>query len=351
MNRLLKGLREIPAVLLILLSAASFPVWAGCTTGSGNVQLNNINVNNGNIQAGDVLYSTSHTIKYTCQRGGMSDGDFQTYMTFTEDFRRLLQQFQTLGLGVNLTVMEKDDKTEVTGDVSIPWADIQNAITASGRQLVFGPLRNSYKNFETASFTTTIKLELFINHAFTNGFLIKTLPGMGAINIVSSSRGLGSAALINISGFSIRIFSSNLGSVDISPLLVHLGRFYTTDTQKRSEPFTITARQKNAANDNFPVALRIRFASPAGLTLTDEKRAVLLKNKYDSNNNGLQLSIEDNSGGKVTFDNDEEMGDITMGKRTMGSIQKQYTAVLNTTGDPIKTGDFEVAIPVVITYN
>ncbi|ECG5802332.1 hypothetical protein VQZ79_003523 [Salmonella enterica] len=349
MNR--PGLWGIPAVLLILLSIISLPARAfddGCTTLSGSVQLSNVNSNISTATSGQILYSSSHTISYKCTRGGISAGGFQTHMIFTSAFSDLIGLFKQLGLGLRLQITETDSKG-VSGTVNITWSQIQG--NTGGRALNFGPLRNGYKYGEEAILSANINLELFVDNDFKNTMLVKPISGMQIMDLVSSSSGSAKRAAISTGGFNLRLLPDNLGTVDISPMLVSLGHFYTTDAEKKSGSFTVTARQQNAANSAFSVALRIRFNAPVGMSLTAGKTAVLLKNTGDSGDNGLQLSIvEDESGKKVVFDKDEEMGNINIGTSPSGRIQKTYHAVLDKTGVPV-TGNFQVSSTVTVTYN
>lgn len=350
MNR--PGLWGMPAVLLILLSIISLPARAidgGCTTSSGTVQLSNVNSNVSTATSGQILDSRSYTISYKCTRGGSGDGDFQTLMIFTPAFRDLMNAFKVLGLGLNLHITETDSKG-TSGTTDITWAQILKNIATPGKSLKFGPLRNSYQYGEEATLSASINLELFVENSFKNSVLVEAIPGMQVMELTSSDYAVKRAAIYT-GGFNLRILPDNLGKVDISPMLVSLGHFYITDAEKKSGSFTVTARQQNAANSAFSVALWIKFNAPAGLTLTDAGKAVLLKNTGDTGNNGLQLSIvEDGSGKKVEFDKDEEMGDINMGTSPSGLIQKTYHAVLDKTGVPV-TGKFQVSSTVTVTYN
>ncbi|EEF7431730.1 hypothetical protein GWC21_22180 [Salmonella enterica subsp. enterica serovar Java] len=344
----------IPAVLLILLSLVSLPARAlddGCTTLSGSVQLSNVNSNISTATSGQILYSSSHTISYECTRGGISAGDFQTHMIFTTDFRNLIDLFRQLGLGLNLHITETDSKG-TSGTVDITWAQILKNIATPGKAVKFGPVRSSqYQAGETATLSAVISLELFVDNNFKNTMLVKPISGMQIMDLVSGSSGSAKRAAISTSGFNLRLLPDNLGTVDISPGLVSLGHFYITDAEKKSGSFTVTARQQNAANSAFSVALRIKFNAPVGMSLTSDGTAVLLKNTGDSGNNGLQLSIvEDESGKKVIFDKDEEMGSINIGTSSSGRTQKTYHAVLDKTGVPV-TGNFQVSSTVTVTYN
>ncbi|EDX6409117.1 hypothetical protein CD625_002812 [Salmonella enterica subsp. enterica serovar Oranienburg] len=352
MNR--PGLWGIPAVLLILLSLVSLPARAiddGCTTSSGTVQLSNVNANTSTTTSGQILYSSNHTISYKCTRGGMSSGDFQTHVVFSPAFRTLMESFKNLGLGLCLHITEKDSKG-TSGTVDITWKQIQEIFPSPGKTFKFGPLRSSqYKYGETATLSAVVSLELFVDTKFNDVMLVKPIPGMQIMDLVSSLGGSSIKAAIFTGGFNLRILPDNLGTVDISPMLVSLGHFYITDAEKKSGSFTVTARQQNAANSAFSVALRIRFNAPAGMSLTADKTAVLLKNTGDSGDNGLQLSIvEDESGKKVIFDKDEEMGNINIGTSSTGRAQKTYHAVLDKTGVPV-TGNFQVSSTVTVTYN
>ncbi|EGJ6725787.1 hypothetical protein MSU26_004255 [Salmonella enterica] len=344
----------IPAVLLILLSIISLPARAlddGCTTLSGSVQLSNVNSNISTATSGQILYSSSHTISYKCTRGGISAGDFQTHMIFTTDFRNLIDLFRQLGVGLNLHITETDSKG-TSGTVDITWAQILKNIATPGKAVKFGPVRNSqYQAGETATLSAVISLELFVANNFKNTMLVKPISGMQIMDLVSGSSGSVKRAAISTGGFNLRLLPDNLGTVDISPMLVSLGHFYTTDAEKKSGSFTVTARQQNAANSAFSVALRIRFNAPVGMSLTSDGTAVLLKNTGDAGSNGLQLSIEeDESGKKVIFDKDEEMGNINIGTSPSGRIQKTYHVVLDKTGVPV-TGNFQVSSTVTVTYN
>ncbi|EDU6366527.1 TPA: hypothetical protein MM834_004264 [Salmonella enterica subsp. houtenae] len=351
MNR--PGLWGIPAVLIILLSLVSFPARAiddGCTTSLGTVQLSNVNSNISTATSGQILYSSSHTISYTCTRGGQNDGDFQTHVVFTSAFSGLMETIRTLGLGLRLHITETDSKG-TSGTTDITWGQIQEIFRLPGKSFKFGPARNQYGYGDTATLSAVISLELFVDTKIKNTLTLQTISGMKIMDLVSSSSGSSKRAAIYTGGFNLRLLPDNLGKVDISPMLVSLGHFYITDAEKKSGSFTVTARQQSPANNAFNVALRIRFNAPAGMSLTADDTAVLLKNTGDAGNNGLQLSIvEDESGKKVIFNKDEEMGNIDIGTSSSGLRQKTYHAVLDKAGTPV-TGNFQVSSTVTVTYD
>ncbi|HDD2124286.1 TPA: hypothetical protein PAP86_004613 [Salmonella enterica] len=174
---------------------------------------------------------------------------------------------------------------------------------------------------------------------------------MHIIDLVSSSAGSTKRVSISTGGFYLRLLPDNLGTVDISPMLVSLGYFYITDAEKKSWSFTVTARQQNADNSAFSVALRIKFNVPVGMFLTSDGTDVLLKNTGDTDNNGLQYSIvEDENAKKVIFEKNEDMGNINIGASSLGRTQKTYHAELDKTGVPV-TGNFQVSSAITVTYN
>lgn len=366
MNRLLKGRGKILAALFMLSGAVSLPAWgivapqaSYCTVTSGNpLNMQNVNVNISNAVPGTVLYkSTSHHIEYTCYLvPSFQTPQFRTNLRFSADFLALKNTMINLGLGVNIIIKE-----DASGSVTIPWADIKNS--AAGKLFPFGDYITidqdevNKKYYMTVKKSADITLELFVENTFKNTQLILPVGTMNAIDIYTNDGGYGSSEGIPVktSGFNIRILPDNLGKVVISPRLVQLGHFYTTDISKRSQPFTVTAQQANNTNVAFSVPLRIRFEPQAGLEMTADKTAVKIKNTGDANDNGLQLSIEDtDSGKKVVFGEDEDMGIISMGSNVAsGQVPKRYVAVLDKIpGVPdVITGKFEVSGTVVVTYN
>ncbi len=366
MNR--PGLWGIPAVLIILLSLVSLPARASCTAGGGTITLNNISGNSA-LSPGDVVSTGRHVIAYTCYRDNSGDiGDFYTTLSFSPDMSRLLQMLQGLGLGVELTIAEHDvtigRKIETSEPIrTIGWDAISDLIKQIGqsKSIQFGPKRNYiqaspvYEKDKYTSFSTTVDVKVYATTSFRDIFSNEQTSNIStAFNISTSNSGASTSASMGVSPFRLRLFTMNPGRVDISPPLVNLGRFLTSETEKKSPPFTVTAVQTSTVGNTITVPLKIKFSSPAGLTLTADKTAVLLKNKENTGNNGLQLSIvEDGSGNKVIFDKEDEMmGDITLGSKILGNLPKTYHAVLSKSGasETITVGKFEVASIVTVTY-
>ncbi len=365
MNSLLRG--GIPAVLIILLSLVSLPARASCTAGGGTITLNNIS-GNSTLSPGNVVSTGQHKITYTCYRDNSGDiGDFYTTLSFSSDMSKLLRMLQGAGLGVELTINEHDStpgrKIETSESTRIiGWDVISELIKQAGQSklIQFGPERNyiaaspvSAKDKYT-SFSTTVDVKVYVVTSFHDIFRNDTTSDIpAAFNISTSNSSASTSASMGVSPFHLRLFTMNPGRVDISPPLVNLGRFLTSETEKKSPPFTVTAVQTSAVGDAITVPLKIKFSAPAGLTLTTDKTAVLLKNK-DRVPNGLQLSIEeDGSGRKVIFDKEDEMmGDISLGSKILGNLPKTYHAVLSKRGtsETITVGKFEVASIVTVTY-
>ncbi|EIR4881712.1 hypothetical protein LW377_004694 [Salmonella enterica] len=367
MNSLLRG--GIPAVLIILLSLVSLPARASCTAGGGTITLNNISGNSA-LSPGDEVSKGHHEITYTCYRDSNDGSDFYTTLSFSSGMSQLLQMLQGIGLGVELTIAEHDttsgEKMNITETSrTIGWDAISGLIKQTGqtKSIQFGPKRNYIQAFspftgdkdKNVVFSTTVDVKVYVVTPFDNTFRNETIPGIStAFNINTSGSSASTSASVGVSPFRLRLFTMNPGRVDISPPLVNLGRFLTSETEKKSPPFTVTAVQTSTVGNTITVPLKIKFSSPAGLTLTADKTAVLLKNKENTGNNGLQLSIvEDGSGNKVIFDKEDEMmGDITLGSKILGNLPKTYHAVLSKSGasETITVGKFEVASIVTVTY-
>ncbi|EAN5736190.1 hypothetical protein EJD04_26160 [Salmonella enterica] len=365
MNR--PGLWGIPAVLIILLSLVSLPARASCTAGGGTITLNNIS-GNSTLSPGDEVSKGQHKITYTCYRDNNDGGDFYTTLSFSSEMSQLLRMLQGIGLGVELTINEHDStpgRKIATSESTrtIGWNAISLAIKQTGpsSSIQFGPKRNyiaaslADDKSKYTSFSTTVDVKVYVVTYFENTFRNEPISGIpAAFNISTSNSGASTSASTGISSFNLRLFTMNPGRVDISPPLVNLGRFLTSETEKKSPPFTVTAVQTSTVGNTITVPLKIKFSSPAGLTLTADKTAALLKNKENTGNNGLQLSIvEDGSGNKVIFDKEDEMmGDITLGSKTLGNLPKTYHAVLSKSGtsETITVGKFEVSSIVTVTY-
>ncbi|HIB1392492.1 TPA: hypothetical protein ACWV4T_005199 [Salmonella enterica subsp. enterica serovar Muenchen] len=378
MNWLLKGMQRRLAGLFIVLSVATFPAWgiteSVCTPDSAvAVHINSVNVRQSLISAGTVLDTSQwYNVPYTCIVGVSSARESKTSLVFTPQFAGIIQQISRLGLGLSMTVQDQD-QTAGTKTTEIGWDQIKEAGgttdgTGNAKIFPFGfKIELKPGNDDTTVHRTMrIQLKLYVVTTYKSDMLILTVPGMPALYILSNNEGFGNyQKALSTSAFSIRIFPDNLGNVTISPLLVNFGRFFTTDASKKSQPFTVTAQQKNRPSQSFQVPLTIRFGAPSGLELTPDNQSVKLKNTSvttceggipceQKNDNGLALSITDSiTGKKVIFNKDEDMGNISLDKDSLsGLIRKTYYAELNTIpGATVQTGRFEVSVPVVVRYN
>ncbi|MDJ7507173.1 fimbrial protein [Salmonella enterica] len=353
MNRLLKGRGKILAALFMLSGAVSLPAWA-CQVTSGTIDMPGVNIRLSNIQQGVTLYRGSHHINYTCYAPGANDS-LQTNLAFTQAFYTNIMNsdFGRSGLGVNIIIQEKDSP-----EVTITWAELKSH--RAGDLFQFGKNRKGDTGvvpFEPVYLSADITLELFIDNKFNNtqSFMVN---GMDALTVYNSSRpGItesGPKGNAKTGTFSVRILSNSLGKVIVTPLLVNLGNFYTSfNGTKRSAPFTVTAQQQEGVVAPFLMPLKIKFIPQDGLELTDNDTAMKLKNTGNASDNGLQLSIEDTAtGGKISFNKDEGMGDISLGgSAASGSVAKTYVAVLSEVpGADVTTGRFEARSTVIVTY-
>lgn len=352
MNRLLKGRGKILAALFMLSGAVSLPAWA-CQVTSGVIDMPSVNIRLDNIQQGVTLYRGSHHINYTCFVPGVIYS-FQTHLAFTPDFYTNIinSNFGRSGLGVNIIIQEKDAPA-----VTISWTDLKSH--RAGELFRFGKYRNGDADAvpgKTINLSADITLELFVDNKFnsTQSFMVN---GINIIKIQNNSTNNGESGVLTpakTGPFSVRILSNGLGKVIVTPLLVNLGNFYTSfNGTKRSAPFTVTAQQMENAVTSFLMPLKIKFIPQDGLELTDNDTAMKLKNTGNVSDNGLQLSIEDTAtGGKISFNKDEGMGDISLGgSAASGSVAKTYVAVLSEVpGADVTTGRFEARSTVVVTY-
>lgn len=380
MNWLLKGMQRRLAGLFIVLSAAAFPAWgitfeSVCTPDSiTNIHINSVNVRQSMLSTGTVLdISQWYNVPYTCTVGISSAKKHNPSLVFTPDFATVITTIDRLGLGLSMTVQDQDTDAG-TQTTEIGWDQIKkvgNTAGGTGNAVIF-PFGSVIKlkpgNDDTIVHRTmSVQLKLLVETTYRGDMLLLTVPAMSALNIISNSEGFTGTGgrPLKTSSFAIRIFPDNLGNVTISPLLVNFGRFFTTDASKKSQPFTVTAQQKNRPSQSFQVPLTIRFGAPSGLELTPDNQSVKLKNTSvttceggttceQKTDNGLALSITDSATGKkVTFNKEEDMGDISLDKDSLsGLIRKTYYAELNTIpGATVQTGRFEVSVPVVVRYN
>ncbi|EGY1755073.1 hypothetical protein JHS31_002422 [Salmonella enterica] len=345
-------LKAIPAGLLIVLCTFSVRVHAlfnECQVTSGNVlNLRNINLTTDEFSPGTVIYTTSQNVGFDCHISIVKPSNTRPKLVLSYgyfgDFSRTLDN---MGLGFQLTITE-----DGTSPVVFSWDEIKAIKNGNELRKDFG---NILPLGKPVSRMATLKLDFLYTKAYTSNSAVTAFPGAGGnvLNIVplpETPRANG----INLSPFNVRILRRGLGKVDIMPSLVSLGHFYTTyePSQSKQASFTVTARQvlRPAAGQEFTLPLSVTFGKGA-LSADASNQALNLVN-LDGNANGLRLSIKDNTGRQITFDDKEKMGDININSQLSGSVSKIYTAeVTPVPGGTVRTGKFSAAIPVTVTYD
>lgn len=205
---------------------------------------------------------------------------------------------------------------------------------------------------ETRHSTANIKLQLVATKNIT-GVVKVSIPSARAFIITP---GFGSTwADVNFTAFNLQSIPSCFGRVRIMPSVISFGHIYTDDPSSGSSPlrqaaFTITADRNPACagitSDRYDISLISQF-SVAGKSLTNNNQSIVLTNSAGAN--GLTLSLQDDTGGRLQFGTPSFFGDIS--SRTGTIIQRKYTALLEKiAGQPLQTGAFTADVVVKITY-
>ncbi|ELF6713929.1 hypothetical protein RA350_004439, partial [Salmonella enterica] len=253
---------------------------------------------------------------------------------------------KNMGLGIQFIITEKGKSATFT------WDEIQKIANGNELRKEFGEVLPSGISDHNA----TIKMDFLYTTEYKESSSVTNIGG--AINVmnINPTNAAPKENGFNLSPFNVRILRRGLGKVDITPSLVNLGHFYTSDKSSPSKQanFMVTARQvlRPAPGQAFTLPLQVTFGTGA-LSPSDNGQALNLVNMDNSTPNGLQLSVKESStGSPITFDKKEELGDISINSQLSGMVSKTYTAeVKPAPGATVQTGKFSAAIPVTVTYN
>lgn len=383
-NRIIKKLikKMVLPLLTILLITTGFPVWAdsSCSVTGGIIQLNDVNLQAGEVTPRKILYTNTHQVTYTCSVTAHNQ-TFNWYPALSAQGSHLgdvITLLKSLGLAMEITIQEPG----TSGSADIKWDTLQDNHFTKIFGTVMGTDSGNYSKCTgepdtsqqfhcTYTRTADITVKLFVENEFKAINISTPVPSINdALFIVPVARGVASGIPgtpgkgITTSPFNIRILSADLFKLEITPQTVNLGRLYKTDTNLfRSGDFTVTVKQnKNIApNQRFTLPLEITFQG-ASLSLMNGGKGLVLKNTDGDNNmpndNGLQLAIRDKTSNKlVTFNQKTSMGDLDVTWDRNGGVPsnfftRQYAVeVSRISGAEIKTGRFTASVPVIVTYN
>lgn len=379
MNRIIKKLikKMVLPLLTILLITTGFPVWAdsSCSVTGGIIQLNDVNLQAGNIISGAVLYTNTHQVTYTCSVTAQNQ-TFNWYPALSAQESHLgdvITLLKSLGLAMEITIQEPG------ASATINWETLQDNHFTKIFGTVMGTDSGDYSKCTgkpdtsqrfhcTYTRTADITVKLFVENRFKSVNISKPVPPINdVLFIVPVAWGTESGIPgtpgkgIKTSPFNIRILSADLFKLEITPPTVNLGRLYKTDTNLfRSGAFDVKVIQQrdSAPDQSFTLPLDITFQR-GKLSLTSDNKGLILKNTDDesgnSDGNGLQLAIRDKTSNElVTFDKKQPVGDLNIDSNRAGanSVTRQYAVeVSRINGAEIKTGRFTASVPVIVTYN
>lgn len=378
-NRIIKKLikKMVLPLLTILLITTGFPVWAdsSCSVTGGIIQLNDVNLQAGNIISGAVLYTNTHQVTYTCSVTAQNQ-TFNWYPALSAQESHLgdvITLLKSLGLAMEITIQEPG------ASATINWETLQDNHFTKIFGTVMGTDSGDYSKCTgkpdtsqrfhcTYTRTADITVKLFVENRFKSVNISKPVPPINdVLFIVPVAWGTESGIPgtpgkgIKTSPFNIRILSADLFKLEITPPTVNLGRLYKTDTNLfRSGAFDVKVIQQrdSAPDQSFTLPLDITFQR-GKLSLTSDNKGLILKNTDDesgnSDGNGLQLAIRDKTLNElVTFDKKQPVGDLNIDSNRAGanSVTRQYAVeVSRINGAEIKTGRFTASVPVIVTYN
>ncbi|EDW2057264.1 fimbrial protein [Salmonella enterica subsp. enterica] len=352
-------LKTILMVLAMMAGAAALPVQAfgpsdsKCDITSGPLPFKNMNLKSTGYEAGDTLQEFSFPIQYDCTvYYDLNDRWPTKYiptLRTTDDFRTEVDKLDKAGLGLELTITEKESGKSAT----LPWSEIKNTGGGTFITRPFGAAlpQDSQSNPKVTTRHGTLSGKIFAEDNYQAPVMLNIAP-MTALKITPDNEGKNYFGTgIRIPSFYIRIFPDNLGVVKISPSpTVDFGRIYATSLDtltKTSAPFTVTAEQKTGTGTPFEMPLSIEFDT-GGLPLTADNQSIIL-------DNGLKLSVIDTVAPdkKITFNQTYPMGTISFQPSTGTGISKTYTAKVEPVSNKpdIKTGRFNAGVTVEVTYN
>lgn len=349
-------LKTILMVLAMMAGTAALPVQAfgpvdsKCDVTSSPLPFTNINLKSTGYKEGDTLKEFTFPIKYNCTvYYDINDKNPTIYiptLKTSESFGTEIEKLDRAGLGLELTIQEKEQSPEILG-----WDQIRKTGKGSFILQPFGaglPM-DPHSNPVTTPRTGTLSGKIFATLSYQNAPVMVNIMSVTALNITPDKYGRNNSGTgVRIPSFYIRIFPDNLGQVAISPSVVDFGRIYATSLDtltKTSPPFTVRAEQKTGTTYPFDMPLNIEFDT-GGQTLTADNQAIIL-------DNGLKLSITDTQtpDKKITFNQTYSMGTIHFLPSTGTGISTTYTAKVEPVpGAQIKTGTFNAAVTVKVTY-
>ncbi|MDM2770110.1 adhesion protein [Citrobacter sp. Cpo147] len=321
--------------------------WSYCDA-SGNVAIQNINIQGGAFNAGDELQRITVPVSYTCHTSYKSYGPEYRATLNLYSLGNLVNTFKNNGLGMDIIAQEGS-----LAPVTFTWKDIQAGFSGWSSSKVFGQWMDMNKTYNLSG---TLTFRIFVYQAFKWNFININIP-VNTFNILPyNPSGFGPPSVpfkpLTMNAFNLRFIPDNSGKVIASPSVLRMGRFYTEYKETmvvREMPFTVTAQQNIGTNTPFIAPLAIEFQTN-GLTLADNDSSVTLKNAKGEAN-GFRLSVVDESGVSVKFNMKADMGRINLDNASGGKIIKKYKAKIEPIpGSEIKTGSFSAAMTIVVTY-
>ncbi|EDQ9952889.1 hypothetical protein ZM36_003014 [Salmonella enterica subsp. diarizonae] len=364
-------------VLAMMAGAAALPVQAtitSCKVTSSHMQLPDINLSTTDWSKNPISTS-SVQIGYSCTIGPLTDSADRYYATLVVDpgFRDAIQALKASHLGLNLTITDGTGKPR-----ELSWDQIKKTGSGSDVKISFGDkLDTSYSETKTTTRTATLYGEFIATEGSAPKVPVNISVGSASpafeIRPVNSGT-YGSVGTIDTSAFNVRLFPANTGKICISTsgpetgsgacpgngpfyASVNFGHLYATsvDTLTRTTPFWVNATQSigTTSSQGFDVPLNVEFVS-GGEALTDGGKAIKLHKAGTPEENGLVLSISDQNGQKVTFNQPVPMGkSLYFAQSNWDTTSQKYTAKVEPASNnaEIKTGQFQANLVVKVTYN
>ncbi|ECG5644754.1 hypothetical protein E1K64_24065 [Salmonella enterica subsp. enterica serovar Poona] len=253
------------------------------------------------------------------------------------------------GLGMNISIHENG-----AGNVTIPWWQITSTMSTGGGVQFGAPIDSNTSNIPHSA---TVQLTLYVEHLVNTAQIVQVPSSTFRINPCSPGSGcrLQSNAALTNSSFAIRYMPDNFGYVSVTPSSINIGHIYTDypTTSTKTASFTVEAGQRAGGfgGGQFTIPLQVTFTAP-GKTLTDASQAVVMTS--NGTPNGLKLSLLDNiTSTKVKFNQPSDLGILKSDDQgdMSAPAKKTYTARLERTQAPTKTGPFSADVVVTVTYN
>ncbi|WP_079899923.1 hypothetical protein [Salmonella enterica] len=366
-------------VLAMMSGAAALPVQAtiaNCSVTSPSLTVPDISLSSTTWVTGKPVGPSSHvTVNFTCYIGPPTDSADRYYATLVvnEDFREAIQALTSAHLGLNLEI------TDGTGNPgALTWDQIKTTGAGSDVKVSFGAKLNPTGKGDTTTRTATLTGTFIATEGKPPSVPvnINVAGTQKAFDIRPVSSGTyNSVGKIGTSAFNVRLFPANTGKICISTFgpetgsgacpgngpfyaTVNFGHLYATsvDTLTRTSPFWVNATQSvgTTSSQGFDVPLSVEFVS-GGEALTDGGQAIKLHKAGTPEENGLVLSISDQNGQKVTFNQSAPMNTslhFEPGHGTYTTSQKYIAKVEPASNNAeIKTGQFQANLVVKVTYN